>query len=62
MAVGRQRAHLRNGVTLPRLATGSKVGLATAWRYIREGITLLAVTADDLQAAMSRVRPLAYAI
>jgi hypothetical protein len=46
-------AHLRNGDTLTRLATGFDVGVATAWRYIREAITLLAATADDLQTAMS---------
>ena len=55
-------AHLRNGDTLTRLAAGFDVGVATAWRYIREAITLLAATADDLQTAMSRIRRLAYAI
>ena len=55
-------AHLRNGDTLTRLAAGFDVGVATAWRYIREAITLLAATADDLQTARSRIRRLAYAI
>jgi hypothetical protein len=36
--------------------------VATAWRYVREAITLLAETAEDLQAAMSRIRRLASAI
>jgi hypothetical protein len=55
-------AHLRNGDTLLRLSAGFEIGVATAWRYVREAITLLAATADDLQAAMSRIRRLAYAI
>ncbi|WP_345478293.1 transposase family protein, partial [Actinoplanes auranticolor] len=45
-----------------RLAAGFEVGVATAWRYIREAIALLAATAEDLQTAMSRIRRLAYAI
>ncbi|MEN3616239.1 transposase family protein [Plantactinospora sp. ZYX-F-223] len=66
LAPGRQAllvlAHLRNGDTFTRLATGFEVGVATAWRYVREAITLLATTADDLHQAMSRIRLLAYAI
>ncbi len=54
-------AHLRNGDTFTRLAAGFEIGVATAWRYVREVITLLAATADDLQAAMTRIRRLAYA-
>ena len=55
-------AHLRNGDTLTRLAAGFQVGVATAWRYIREAITLLAATANDLHQAMTRIRLLAYVI
>lgn len=55
-------AHLRNGDTLTRLAAGFKIGVTTAWRYVREAIDLLAATADELQSAMDRVRLLAYAI
>jgi hypothetical protein len=55
-------AHLRNGDTLTRLAAGFAVSVTTAWRYIREAVDLLAATADDLQAAMARIRRLAYAI
>jgi DDE superfamily endonuclease len=55
-------AHLRNGDTLTRLACGFEVGVATAWRYIREAIDLLAATAHDLDAAMARIALLAYAI
>lgn len=55
-------AHLRNGDTLTRLAAGFEIGVTTAWRYVREAIDLLAVTADDLTTAMTRIRLLAYAI
>ena len=55
-------AHLRNGDTLTRLAAGFQVGVATAWRYIREAITLLAAAANDLHQAMARIRLLAYVI
>ena len=55
-------AHLRNGDTYTRLACGFEIGVTTAWRYVREAIDLLAATADDLVAAMSRIRRLAYAI
>ncbi len=36
--------------------------MATAWQYVREAITLLAATTDDLQAARKRIHLLAYAI
>ena len=55
-------AHLRNGDTYTRLAAGFEVGVATAWRYVQEAITLLAAAADDLATAMARIRALAYAI
>jgi hypothetical protein len=55
-------AHLRNGDTVTRLACGFEIGVATAWRYVREAIDLLAATADDLNTAMARIRLLAYAI
>jgi hypothetical protein len=55
-------AHLRNGDPFTRLAAGFGVGTATAWRYVREAITLLTVAADDLTTAMTRIRRLAYAI
>lgn len=55
-------AHLRNGDTRTRLAAGFQVGVATAWRYIREAITLLAATASDRHQAMTRIRLLAYGI
>lgn len=55
-------AHLRNGDTLTRLASGFTIGVTTAWRYVREAIDLLAAYAEDLQAAMNKIRLLAYAI
>ncbi|GAB7040305.1 hypothetical protein JCM9533A_85370 [Catenuloplanes niger JCM 9533] len=55
-------AHLRNGDTYARLATGFKIGITTAWRYVQEAITLLSAAANDLDAAMRRIRLLAYAI
>ena len=55
-------AHLRNGDTLTRLACGFEIGSTTTWRYVREAVDLLAATADDLNAAMDRIRRLAYAI
>ena len=56
------QAHLRNGDTLTRLATGFAIGVTTAWRYVREAIDLLAATGDDFDTVMNRIRLLAYAI
>jgi DDE superfamily endonuclease/Helix-turn-helix of DDE superfamily endonuclease len=55
-------AHLRNGDTLVRLAAGFGVGIATVWRYLREGIDLLAAAADTWEQVMPRIAALAYAI
>ncbi|MBM0230481.1 transposase [Micromonospora sp. STR1_7] len=55
-------AHLRNGDTYTRLAAGFEIGVATAWRYVQEAITLLATAANDMATAMDRIRRLAYAI
>jgi hypothetical protein len=55
-------AHLRNGDTYTRRACGFEIGVATAWRYVREAVNLLAAAADDLSTAMGRIRALAYAI
>ncbi len=66
LSAGRQAllvlAHLRNGDTLARLAAGFGVGISTVWRYLREGINLLAAAANSLQQVMARVAALAYAI
>jgi hypothetical protein len=49
-------AHLRKGETFAALAAGFGIGTATAWRYVREAVTLLAARAprlrDALRAAM----------
>jgi hypothetical protein len=55
-------AHLRNGDTYARLATGFGIGTTTAWRYVREAVDLLAALADDLTTTITRVARLAYAI
>ncbi|MCZ7428605.1 transposase family protein [Micromonospora sp. WMMA1949] len=55
-------AHLRNGDTYTRLAAGFGISVATAWRYVREAVDLLAAAADDLATVMARVRQLACAI
>jgi hypothetical protein len=55
-------AHLRNGDTPARLAGGFAVSPTTAWRYIREGVDLLAATAPTLAQAMTGITRLAYAI
>jgi hypothetical protein len=47
-------AHLRNGDTYARLATGFEVGVSTARRYVQEAIALLAQAADDLATASCR--------
>jgi len=52
-------AHFRNGDTYTRLAAGFGIGVATAWRYVREAVNLLAAAADDLGTAMQRIRRLA---
>jgi hypothetical protein len=41
---------------------GFEIGVATAWRYVQEAISLLSSAADDLDTAMRRIRLLAYAI
>ena len=48
-------AHLRNGDTYQRLATGFGIGLATAYRYIRETTDLLAARAPSLDRAVTRL-------
>ena len=36
--------------------------MATAWRYVREAVDLLAATADDLAHRDRSIRALAYAV
>ncbi|MFI0226457.1 transposase family protein [Streptomyces lydicus] len=66
LPVGRQAllalAHLRCGDTYAQLATGFRIGTATAYRYIREAIDVLAALAPTLDEAMKTVRTQAFAI
>ena len=55
-------AHLRNGYPHTRLAAGFEIGVATAWRYVQEAITLLATAAKRPGTSMDRIRRLAHAI
>jgi hypothetical protein len=56
LAPGRQAllvlAHLRKGETYADLASGFAVGMTTVYRYIREGLTLLAALAPTLEQAI----------
>jgi hypothetical protein len=52
----------RSAFVVTHLAAGFEIGIATAWRYVQEAIALLSAAAEDLDAAMRRVRLLAYAI
>ena len=45
-------AHLRHGDTYARLAAGFDVGLATAHRYVREAVAVLAGLGRSLTAAL----------
>ncbi len=66
LSCGRQAllvlAHLRCGDTYARLAAGFRIGIATAYRYIREAVDLLAALAPTLEQAMTTVREKAYVI
>lgn len=55
-------AHLRCGDTYAGRASGFRIGIATAYRYIREAVDLLAALAPMLQQAMTTVRKKAYVI
>ncbi|WP_113702129.1 transposase family protein [Nonomuraea lactucae] len=52
--------HLRKGETLAELAAGFGVGIATAWRYIREAITLLARRSPRLEAVLRMAKRARY--
>ncbi|WP_423247558.1 hypothetical protein [Streptomyces achmelvichensis] len=45
-----------SGDTYARLAAGFRIGIATAYHYIREAIDLLAALAPTLEQAMATVR------
>src|SRR3954471_16262268 len=52
--------HLRKGETYRDLAVGFRVGVTTAYRYLREGLTVLAAMAPTLTQAMTTARRKAY--
>ncbi|MFF5284505.1 transposase family protein [Streptomyces sp. NPDC013171] len=66
LPVGRQAllalAHLRCGDTYAQLAAGFRIGVATAYRYIREAVDVLAALAPTLAEAMKTVRTKAFVI
>ncbi len=53
--------HLRKGETFADLAAGFKVGTATAWRYVRETVTLLAARAPRLRDALAAAKKARHA-
>ena len=54
-------AHLRKGETFAELAAGFGVGVATAWRYVRETVALLAARAPKLRQAVRDAKKAGYA-
>lgn len=55
-------AHLRCGDTYARLAAGSGIGIATAYRCIREAVDAVAALAPSLDEAMTTIRAKAFVI
>ena len=55
-------AYLRKGETYADLACGFAVGVSTVYRYVREGIGLLAALAPTLEQAIDVARGKAYVI
>jgi hypothetical protein len=53
--------HLRKGETFADLGAGFAVGTATAWRYARETITLLAARAPKLRSALAAAKKAGHA-
>ncbi|MCZ7412930.1 IS5 family transposase [Streptomyces sp. WMMC897] len=66
LTAGRQAllvlAHLRCGHTYAQLAAGFGVGIATAYRYIAEAVSLLAALAPTLTDAMKTASTKAFVI
>ncbi|HYA53068.1 MAG TPA: transposase family protein [Streptosporangiaceae bacterium] len=54
-------AHLRKGEAFADLAAGFGVGTATAWRYVREAVALLAARAPELPAALAAAKRAGHA-
>ncbi len=55
-------AHLRCGDTYAQLAAGFGIGIATAFRYIREAVDTLATLAPSLAEAIKAIRAKAFVI
>ncbi|CAM5259398.1 hypothetical protein SALBM135S_02534 [Streptomyces alboniger] len=55
-------AHLRCGDTYAQLAVGFGVGVATAYRYIHEAVTVLAAVAPTLEQAVTAASTRAFVI
>ena len=53
--------HLRKGETFAELAAGFGVGTATAWRYGRQTVALLAARAPKLRHALAAARKARHA-
>jgi hypothetical protein len=66
LAPGRQAllvlAHLRKGETYTALADGFGVGTTTVFRYVREGVDVLAAVAPTLNQALDVARRKAFVI
>ncbi|MFF4567869.1 transposase family protein, partial [Streptomyces sp. NPDC001435] len=60
LAAGRQAllvlAHLRCGGTYAQLAAGFGIAIATVYRYVSEGVDVLAALAPTLDEAMTTAR------
>lgn len=52
--------HLRKGETFTEIAAGFGVGVATAWRYIHEAVTLLAARSPRLDAVLRAAKRAGY--
>jgi hypothetical protein len=53
--------HLRKGETFAQVAAGFGVGTATAWRYVKEAVALLAARAPKLRKAVRDAKKAGYA-
>jgi hypothetical protein len=54
-------AYLRKGETFAELAAGFGIGTATAWRYVREAVTLLAARSPKLRRALATAKDAGHA-
>jgi Helix-turn-helix of DDE superfamily endonuclease len=54
-------AYLRKGETFAELAAGLGIGTATAWRYLRETVSLLAARCPKLRGALAGAKDAGHA-